>query len=136
MLPRFWAKFRKKSQPESTAVSIEDVQAAEFEARVVSEFTERQKDLLRSTWNTIYCELGKVLSMVNGDKEDGMKIALKLFEEYPQSQQFFVDFKGTPLEGLTNDPKLSYALQEHAIRVSRTVEKVIGRLDNLKMVRK
>ena len=49
------------------------------------------------------------------------------------SQQFFVDFKGTPIEAMKNDPKLHHALQQHAIRVTRVVEKVIGRLDHLDM---
>ena len=59
---------------------------------------------------------------------------MRLFEEYPQSQEFFSDFRGTPLEALKDDHKLSTILQEHAIRVLRVVEKVIGRIEDLEKV--
>ena len=59
---------------------------------------------------------------------------MRLFEEYPQSQEFFSDFRGTPLETLKDNPKLSTILQEHAIRVLRVVEKVIGRIEDLEKV--
>ena len=51
------------------------------------------------------------------------------------SQQFFIDFRGTPIEALRNDARLSNALQEHAVRVLRVVEKVIGRLQDLEKVK-
>ena len=131
-LRRFVKKFWKKEsilvQHPTHAISAEDLVAEE-----PFEFTDTQKDNLRSSWKIIYSEIGQVLSFVNG-KEDGMKLALKLFEDYPQSQQFFLDFKGTPIEDLKKDPKLNYAMQQHAIRVTRIVEKVIGRLDHLEMV--
>ena len=63
-----------------------------------------------------------------------VKTFLRLFEEYPQSQEFFSDFRGTPLEALKDDHKLSTILQEHAIRVLRVVEKVIGRIEDLEKV--
>ena len=89
---------------------------------------------------TISNELGQTLSYVGprvvdqNNSENLNEPFLKLFEEYPMSQQFFMEFRGTPIEALKNDAKLANALQEHAIRVLRVVEKVIGRLENLEKV--
>ena len=103
----------------------------------------QQKEILRTTWSTIYGELGQTLSYPVGgqhemigseQKHDMSETFLRLFEEYPMSQQFFIDFRGTPIEALRNDARLSNALQEHAVRVLRVVEKVIGRLQDLEKV--
>lgn len=114
----------------------------------IVQLSDRQKHLIRTTWNTVSGELAQSLSYVGsgGDKtmEDSdhqrseaeivSEPFLKLFEEYPMSQQFFVDFRGTPVEALRDDKQLSIKLQEHAIRVLRVVEKVIGRLEDLEKV--
>lgn len=116
----------------------------------IIQLSERQKHLIRTTWNTVSGELAQSLSYVGGSgKHNTEEIAanqprnegeivtepfLKLFEEYPMSQQFFVDFRGTPVESLRNDQQLAIKLQEHAIRVLRVVEKVIGRLEDLEKV--
>ena len=75
--------------------------------------------------------MGKLEAEQNHDMSETF---LRLFEEYPMSQQFFIDFRGTPIEALRNDARLSNALQEHAVRVLRVVEKVIGRLEDLEKV--
>ena len=79
----------------------------------------------------------------NGDDDDIVSGSggvadtfLRLFEEYPQSQEFFGDFRGTDVASLREDKRLSHALQEHAVRVMQVVEKVIGRIDNLEKVSK
>ena len=59
---------------------------------------------------------------------------MRLFEEYPTSQQFFSNFRGTSVEALRDDVRLSNALQEHAVRVLRVIEKVIVRLEDLEKV--
>ena len=145
-LQRFMKKFGKESisQPahiktrageltisarEPNTISAEDL----VEKEEPFELSTTQKNHLRSSWKIIYQEIGRILSFVS-DKEDGIKLALKLFQEYPQSQQFFLDFQGTPIEALKNDPKLNYAMQQHAIRVTRIVEKIVARLDHLEMV--
>ena len=104
----------------------------------------QQKEILKTTWYTIYAELGQSLSYVgklelgpegqNSGQNNMAETFLRLFEEYPMSQQFFIDFRGTPIESLRNDARLSDALQEHAVRVLRVVEKVIGRLEDLEKV--
>jgi hypothetical protein len=48
---------------------------------------------------------------------------------------FFLRFRGTPVDDLRDDVKMSQTLQEHAIRVMQVVEKVIARLDNQDKVR-
>ena len=58
----------------------------------------------------------------------------RLFESYPMSQQFFLDFNGTPIEAIKNDVQKTHILQQHGIRVMRVVEKVIGRIDDLEKV--
>ena len=60
---------------------------------------------------------------------------IRLFEEYPSSQEFFVQFRGSPIHDLKNNVNLRKTLQEHAVRVFQLVEKVIGRIDSLQKVR-
>jgi hypothetical protein len=106
----------------------------------IVKLSQRQKEILKSTWTLIYAELGQTLCYVGeagGQQENSGGMAetfLRLFEEYPQSQQFFSDFNGTPIEALRQDARLSKALEEHAVRVVRVVEKVIGRLEDLEKV--
>ena len=64
--------------------------------------------------------------------EGGISISdafIKLFEEYPDSRDFFTQFKGTPIEEIKSNLLLSKTLQDHAVRVFRLVEKVIGRME-------
>ena len=108
--------------------------------------SERRKEILKITWGLIYGELGQTLYYIGGkcEKDEnaipnpnqglGRETFLRLFEEYPMSRQFFRDFRGTSVEAIKSDVKLSQALQEHAVRVLRVVEKVIGRIDNLEKV--
>eukprot|EP00095_Tigriopus_kingsejongensis_P009097 snap_masked-scaffold295_size218279-processed-gene-1.5 protein:Tk09097 transcript:snap_masked-scaffold295_size218279-processed-gene-1.5-mRNA-1 annotation:"PREDICTED: cytoglobin-1-like" len=97
-----------------------------------------QKELLKESWKVIYSEMGQALSFVGGRSKTqggmGSSVAdtfLKLFEDYPKSQEFFSHFRNTPVEALKEDVRLSRALQEHAVRVMQVVEKVIGRLENM-----
>ena len=54
---------------------------------------------------------------------------IKLFEDYPQSRDFFTQFKGTPIEEIKSNVLLSKTLQEHSVRVFQLVEKVIARME-------
>ena len=56
---------------------------------------------------------------------------IRLFEEYPSSQEFFVQFRGSPIQDIRDNVKMSKVLKEHAVRVFQLVEKVIGRLECL-----
>ena len=112
----------------------------------LANLSERRKEILKTTWGLIYGELGQTLYYIGGkcEKDEnaipnpnqglGRETFLRLFEEYPMSRQFFRDFRGTSVEAIKSDVKLSQALQEHAVRVLRVVEKVIGRIDNLEKV--
>ena len=134
----------------------------EVEAVEIVKLSDKQKDILRETWKTIYGELGtyclskeidfqferfffqfylgQTLCYVGcnqeGQSNQGQvgETFLRLFEEYPTSQQFFSNFRGTSVEALRDDVRLSNALQEHAVRVLRVIEKVIVRLEDLEKV--
>ena len=56
---------------------------------------------------------------------------IRLFEEYPSSQEFFVQFRGSPIQDIRDNVKMTKILKEHAVRVFQLVEKVIGRLECL-----
>ena len=112
--------------------------------------TEEQKDTLKSSWQIVYSHMGQHLSYVGTSQgsasmeqhktvtgTDSSGVAdtfLRLFEEYPQSQEFFATFRGTDVTSLREDKRLSQALQEHAVRVMQVVEKVIGRIESLDKV--
>lgn len=97
--------------------------------------------MLRNSWQIIYSNMGHALCFVGGPSPGGSESGgvaetfLRLFEEYPKSQEFFLHFRGTPVESLRSDLKLSLELQEHAVRVMQVVEKVIGRLESPEKVR-
>ena len=121
----------------SKSTSQEDVEIHSLEESVeIIPLSENQKQLIKTTWTTLSRELNEGLSYLKNDTEANpiTEPFLKLFEEYPMSQQFFLEFRGTPPEALKNDVKLNRALQEHGVRVLRVVEKVIGRIDDLEKV--
>ena len=121
----------------SRSTSQEDVEIHSLEESVeIIPLSESQKQLIKTTWTTLSRELNEGLSYLKNDTEANpiTEPFLKLFEEYPMSQQFFLEFRGTPPEALKNDVKLNRALQEHGVRVLRVVEKVIGRIDDLEKV--
>ena len=116
------------------------------------EISSDQKVLIRASWNVVRAELGQSLCYVGGpplemSKSDptsesvrersksivstmGVSAAfIRLFEEYPSSRDFFTQFKGTPIEEIQSNVKLSKTLQEHSVRVFQLVEKVIGRME-------
>ena len=106
------------------------------ESLEIIQISESQIGIIKSTWNTLSRELGEGLSYLKNDSENNpvTEPFLRLFEEYPMSQQFFLEFRGTPTEALRNDVRLNTVLQEHGVRVMRVVEKVIGRLEDLEKV--
>lgn len=125
---------------EDNSATSNEIDCIDIDNVEIIKLSEKQKDILKTTWATIYAELGQSLCYV-GKRDEAQKASggvedtfLRLFEEYPMSQQFFGDFRGTPVEALRNDARLSNALQEHAVRVLRVVEKVIGRLEDLEKV--
>ncbi len=88
------------------------------------------------------CNLSYVGSRTNSDLEGtdrglGGGVAetfLRLFEEYPRSQEFFSQYRSSTLEALRSDPKLMKSLTEHAVRVLQVVEKVVARMDSTNKV--
>ena len=115
------------------------------------------KKLIRSSWKIVISELGQSLCYVGGSSPStemsqdypggrsddairarsksfvssmGVSAAfIRLFEEYPQSRDFFTQFKDTPIEEIQSNVQLSKTLQEHSVRVFQLVEKVIGRME-------
>lgn len=108
------------------------------------------KELIRSSWKIILSDLGQTLCFVGGPTAEmssslpgkgpsqetatsgAISISsafIKLFEEYPQSQEFFTQFKGTPVEKIKSDLVLSKTLEDHSVRVFQLVEKVIARME-------
>ena len=115
---------------------IDDEISQMEESLEIIQISESQIGIIKSTWNTLSRELGEGLSYLKNDSENNpvTEPFLRLFEEYPMSQQFFLEFRGTPTEALRNDVRLNTVLQEHGVRVMRVVEKVIGRLEDLEKV--
>ena len=120
------------------------------------EITKEHKDLIRKSWKVIIAELGQSLCYVGGtgtspppelaSSEPGKRqlnertksivstmgvsaAFIRLFEEYPQSREFFTQFKDTPIEEIQSNVLLSKTLQDHSVRVFQLVEKVIGRME-------
>ncbi len=146
---------RHESNPQQKSQEEENPHQIEDESVEIVELSSRQKEILRSTWQIVSRDIGQTLSYVapsypsgkgqddsssssvtddTQEKKDVTEPFLRLFEEYPMSQQFFTEFRGTPVEALKNDAKLASVLQDHAIRVIRVVEKVIGRIEDLEKV--
>ena len=121
----------------TSPIEQEDDEISQLEESLeIIQISESQIGIIKSTWNTLSRELGEGLSYLKNDSENNpvTEPFLRLFEEYPMSQQFFLEFRGTPTEALRNDVRLNTVLQEHGVRVMRVVEKVIGRLEDLEKV--
>ena len=58
-----------------------------------------------------------------------MAMFIKLFEDYPDSRDFFTQFKGKPVNKIKSNVVLSKMLQSHSIIVFQLVEKVIGMME-------
>ena len=112
------------------------------------EISKEHKDLIRASWKVIISELGQSLCYVGGLGSTPPEMArsepghqsivsamgvsaafIRLFEEYPQSREFFTQFKDTPIEEIQSNVILSKTLQDHSVRVFQLVEKVIGRME-------
>jgi hypothetical protein len=126
------AEEKKKTSPIEQDEEISQLE----ESLEIIQISESQIGIIKSTWSTLSRELGEGLSYLKNDTEENpvTEPFLRLFEEYPMSQQFFLEFRGTPTEALRNDVRLNTVLQEHGVRVMRVVEKVIGRLEDLEKV--
>ncbi|XP_048737254.1 uncharacterized protein LOC125652250 [Ostrea edulis] len=79
------------------------------------EFTEVQKQLVKTTWDVVRDDISKV----------GVITFLRLFEKCPDVQDLFVPFRGLTSEELRHN----VGLREHGLRVMGTIEKCITRLD-------
>ena len=126
-----------QEEKKKTSPIEEDDEISQLEETLeIIQISESQIGIIKSTWNTLSRELGEGLSYLKNDTENNpvTEPFLRLFEEYPMSQQFFLEFRGTPTEALRNDVRLNTVLQEHGVRVMRVVEKVIGRLEDLEKV--
>ncbi|XP_062573832.1 uncharacterized protein LOC134235698 [Saccostrea cucullata] len=80
-----------------------------------AEFTEDQKQLVKSTWEVVREDISKV----------GVITFLRLFEKFPDVQDLFVPLRGLSSEELRHN----VGLREHGLRVMGTIEKCITRLD-------
>ena len=126
----------KEVKNKTSSIEQDDEISQLEESLEIIQISESQIGIIKSTWNTLSRELGEGLSYLKNDTENNpvTEPFLRLFEEYPMSQQFFLEFRGTPTEALRNDVRLNTVLQEHGVRVMRVVEKVIGRLEDLEKV--
>jgi hypothetical protein len=117
---------------DSVSSSVSDGSAAIEDELEMAVLSEEQRALLLASWKIIYSKMGSSLCYASGTSSDGSDAGiaetfLHLFQEYPRSQEFFARFRNLPVEALRSDKRLATALQEHAVRVMRVVEKVVGR---------
>ena len=116
------------------------------------EISTAHKQLIRSSWEAIVldltqsstCEFGTRLqettqsgpdqnesnpSLEGRGKIEVTAAFIKLFEQYPLSQEYFVQFKGTPIEKIKSCEKHSKALKEHSSKLFHLVERGILRME-------
>ena len=93
--------------------------------------------MIRSTWKRISIEFSKTNANVFGQADIvPTDVFIKMFEKYPESRNYFLQFKDTQTEELQQNSKLLNDLKAHAARVFLLVEKVILSMDhNLENVR-
>ena len=135
----------KNEDKKAAASSLEDgITQPDLDLEII-EMTDREKKILKDSWKIVYNELGCSLCYVGSNtgyesssspfKEDRSIVDeafIRMFEEYPSSQEFFIQFRGSPIEEIKNDARLLRILKEHGLRVFQLVEKVMGRLEDLK----
>ncbi|PVD24613.1 hypothetical protein C0Q70_15097 [Pomacea canaliculata] len=65
--------------------------------------------------------------IVSEDKiGNGLRLMLKFFEDYPDNQNFFPDFRGRALEELRECP----SLQQHGLRVMGALTSIVDSIDD------
>merc|ERR1712029_1235508 len=145
--PKSSKRLHKSFRMLRTTAAEEEVSVPESMPDVeIIEMTQEEKQILKESWKVVYSEVGSSLCYVGGtsSSSDGSELKasggsggdieetfIRLFEGYPSSQEFFVQFRGSPIQDIRDNVKMSKVLKEHAVRVFQLVEKVIGRLECL-----
>ena len=95
------------------------------------EISVHHKKLIKKSWKVISIEFSNTQTHVCGFTDIGPTDAfIEMFEKYPESRNFFVQFNGSGVEEIQSNPELFDKLKEHSERVFRVVEKVIHKLGN------
>ncbi|CAB4067707.1 unnamed protein product [Lepeophtheirus salmonis] len=100
-------------------------------------FSPRQVEILRSSWKVIYSDLesalcyGSIGTMTENERTFMTVAFIRLFQEYPQTQDYFPTFRNVPLEELSNNTNMVQLLHEHSIKVMQVIEKTISRIESL-----
>ena len=89
------------------------------------------KMLLRRSWKFISLEFSKTKSHVGGLTDNSpTDVFIEMFQKYPESRDFFVQFKGATVEEIQANSALFKELKEHSARVFQLVGKVIHYIDH------
>ncbi|CAG2244489.1 unnamed protein product [Mytilus edulis] len=81
-----------------------------------SALSEQELEAINETWTLIW----------NDKKNNGIELFIKLFTHFPESQNFFKDFKGLPIEEVREHKKL----RAHALSVMYALKSFIDNLDD------
>lgn len=81
-----------------------------------SALSEHELEAINDTWTLIW----------NDKKTNGIELFIKLFTHFPESQNFFKDFKGLPIEEVREHKKL----RAHALSVMYALKSFIDNLDD------
>lgn len=81
-----------------------------------SPLSEQELVAINETWDLLWSD----------KKKNGIDLFIKLFTHFPESQDFFTDFKGLPIEEVKEHKKL----RAHALSVMYALKSFIDNLDD------
>ena len=95
------------------------------------EIFSKHKMLIKKSWKVVFTELAKPKHNICGVSDIApTDTFIEMFEKYPETSNFFVQFNGNGFKEIQADPDLLNKLKEHSERVFLVVEKVIKDLGN------
>ena len=96
-----------------------------------TEIFSRHRKLIKNSWKVISTEFSKPQTNSCNFSDIGPTDAfIEMFERYPETRSFFVQFNGIGMEEIQSNPELFNKLRDHSEKVFMVVEAVIQDLSS------
>ena len=91
-----------------------------------TEIFSKHRKLIKNSWKVISTELFKPRTNFCNFSDIGTANAfIEMFERYPETKSFFVQFNGIGIEEIESNPELLNKLTDHSEKVLMVVEAVV-----------
>ena len=96
-----------------------------------TEIFSKHRKLIKNSWKVISSEFSKPRTNFCNFSDIGTTDAfIEMFERYPETKSFFVQFSGIGMEEIQSNPELFNILKNHSEKVFMVIEAVIHDLSS------